>query len=111
MAGSLKIYKDKILVNLKGEIDHHMASVVKEHLADTMDKHNIKKIIFDFKNVTFMDSSGIGMILGRYRSLQQLGGKVGVMNLNNRVEKIFEMSGLLSIIPCLKDEPETIEKF
>ena len=111
MAGTLKIYKDKIIVNLKGELDHHMATILKTQLKEAMDKHNIKKLLFNFKDVTFMDSSGIGMILGRYKELQPIGGKIGVINMNNRVKKIFDMSGLLSVITYIENEQEFIETF
>jgi len=111
MPGTLNIYKDKIIVNLKGELDHHMATKIKAQLREAMEKHDLKKLIFNFKDVTFMDSSGIGMILGRYKELQPIGGKIGVINLNDRIKRIFDMSGLLSIIPCFENDQEIIEKF
>ena len=58
-----------------------------------------KKVIFDFDSVTFMDSSGIGLIIGRYKFTNMLGGKLEVANLTQNVKKIFEMSGILKLIP------------
>ena len=58
-----------------------------------------KKVIFDFDSVNFMDSSGIGLIIGRYKFTNMLGGKLEVANLTQNVKKIFEMSGILKLIP------------
>ena len=58
-----------------------------------------KKVVFDFDSVTFMDSSGIGLIIGRYNFTNMLGGKLEVANLTQSVRKIFEMSGILKLIP------------
>ena len=58
-----------------------------------------RKVVFDFDSVTFMDSAGIGLVLGRYKFVNILGGKLEVANLTQSVKKIFEMSGLLRLIP------------
>ena len=57
------------------------------------------QVIFDFDSVTFMDSAGIGLIIGRYKFANMLGGKLEVANLTQSVRKIFEMSGILKLIP------------
>ena len=59
---------------------------------------NLINIIFDFKNIRFMDSSGIGVIIGRYKKISSEGGKVSVVNVNDRVKKIFNLSGMNKII-------------
>ena len=58
-----------------------------------------KKVVFDFDSVTFMDSAGIGLIIGRYKFTNMLGGKLEVANLTQSVRKIFDMSGILKLIP------------
>ena len=58
-----------------------------------------RKVVFDFDSVTFMDSAGIGLIIGRYKFTNMLGGKLEVANLTQSVRKIFEMSGILRLIP------------
>ena len=60
-----------------------------------------KRVIFDFDSVTFMDSAGIGLIIGRYKFVNMLGGKLELTNLTQNVKKIFEMSGILKIIPIV----------
>lgn len=58
-----------------------------------------RKVVFDFSNVTFMDSAGIGMLLGRYKLIRMLGGCLEIININRQIKKLFEMSGILKIIP------------
>ncbi|AYO30685.1 MAG: hypothetical protein PWR06_1069 [Thermoanaerobacteraceae bacterium] len=110
MNSTIKIIEDMMIVNLKGELDHHTSHMIKIQIENIIQKTSIKKILFNFKNVTFMDSSGVGMIIGRYKALQKIGGMVGVSNLNSQIRRIFEMSGLFSIIPCYNDEKEAMEK-
>ena len=59
---------------------------------------NVKNIVFDFKDVSFMDSSGIGLIMGRYKKVMFIGGKAAVTNVGNAVDRIFKISGLYKII-------------
>lgn len=110
MDGIIKVKDDMLKINLKGEIDHHIASIIKYEIDQYIEKHKIKNILFDFKDVSFMDSSGVGMIIGRYKKLQKAGGKIGVIYLTPQVKKIFEISGLLNIVNCFSDEREAIEK-
>ena len=65
-----------------------------------------RKVIFDFSNVSFMDSAGIGMLLGRYKVIRMLGGNLAICHVNNQIKKVFEISGILKIIPIINDENE-----
>ena len=67
-----------------------------------------RKVIFDFSNVSFMDSAGIGMLLGRYKVIKMLGGQLELLNVNRQIEKIFEISGILKIIPLIKENHENV---
>ena len=58
-----------------------------------------RKVIFDFNQVTFMDSAGIGMLIGRYKVAKMLGSNIEMINVKPSIKKIFEMSGVLKIIP------------
>ncbi|KYO65796.1 anti-sigma F factor antagonist [Thermovenabulum gondwanense] len=107
---TFRYINDVMIVNLKGELDHHVAARIKDDIDYVMSRKNIKKIIFNFKNVTFMDSSGIGMLLGRYKSIKSVGGALGVCNVNERIKKVFDISGLFNIIPCYTDENDALEK-
>nr|PZN04621.1 MAG: anti-sigma F factor antagonist [Bacillota bacterium] len=110
MGVTFKVYNDFLIVNLKGELDHHMARMVSEKLDEYLMRQSFKKILFNFKQVNFMDSSGVGMLIGRYKALQKIGGKVGAINVGKQVARIFEISGLFNIIPCFNDEIEASEK-
>ena len=61
-----------------------------------------KKIIFDFDSVTFMDSAGIGLIIGRYKFANMIGAKLELSNLTQSVRRIFDMSGILKLIPTVE---------
>ncbi|MEG0051495.1 MAG: anti-sigma F factor antagonist [Terrisporobacter sp.] len=83
---------------LSAELDHHIAREVREDVDDILFKKQVNYIIFDFKYVNFMDSSGIGVIIGRYKKIVNHGGKVSVINMKPRVEKVFNLSGMNKII-------------
>lgn len=91
---------DKLLVlELTEEIDHHSTEKIRRRADYEIQRHIPRKTIFDFSGVTFMDSAGIGMVIGRYKIISMLGGKVAMINVKPNVKKIFEMSGILKIIP------------
>lgn len=92
--------KDKLLIfEITEEIDHHLAEKIRRKMDNEIERYMPKKVIFDFNQVTFMDSAGIGMLIGRYKSVRRLGGVTELINVNKSIEKIFEMCGLLKIIP------------
>ncbi len=92
--------KDKLLVfEITEEIDHHTSEKIRRKMDNEIERYMPKKIVFDFNQVTFMDSAGIGMLLGRYKSVRRLGGVAELINVKPNIEKIFEMCGLLKIIP------------
>ncbi len=94
----IDVIKNFLVLNLYGEIDHHNAGEIREKLDKELEKTKLVNLIFNFKDITFMDSSGIGMVIGRYRILQSRGGTVCVTNLSKEVYRIFEISGLFKII-------------
>ena len=92
--------KDKLLIlKITDEIDDHNVQNIRRKADYEIERHMPRKVIFDFDSVTFMDSSGIGLIIGRYKFTNMLGGKLEVANLTQNVKKIFEMSGILKLIP------------
>ena len=91
---------DKLLTcQITEEIDHHTTEKMRRMLDDEIERYIPKKIIFDFDKVSFMDSAGIGMILGRYKMARLLGGTMEMINVNSNIKRIFEMSGIPKIIP------------
>lgn len=90
---------DKLLTcQITEEIDHHTTEKIRRILDDEIERYIPKKIVFDFDKVSFMDSAGIGMILGRYKMIRMLGGSIEMINVKSNVKKIFEMSGVHKII-------------
>ncbi len=90
------------------ELDHHITDEVREEIDYILNTKPIKNIIFDFKNIKFMDSSGIGIIIGRYKKISSDGGKVHVINVNERVKKIFDLSGMNKIISIHSNNYESL---
>ena len=96
-----KFYEDeKMLVfKITDEIDDCSVQKIRRRADYEIERFMPKRVVFDFDSVTFMDSSGIGLLIGRYKFTNMLGGKLEVANLTQNVKKIFEMSGILKLIP------------
>ena len=91
--------KDRTLVvKLDGDLDHHLSQLIRIPIDEKIDKNGIDAVVFDFKNTGFMDSSGIGLIMGRYKLISRKGGKVFVTNVSPAIKRIFEISGLYKIV-------------
>lgn len=93
-----RIENEEMIVFLDSELDHHNANITKEKIDSVVMEGKVKVIGFDFSNTNFMDSSGIGIIMGRYKLLEAIGGRVYVTNINKNIERIFMISGLYKII-------------
>lgn len=88
-----------LILSVVGELDHHSAEYIRQKADAEIIKSTTKNLIFDFSKVNFMDSSGIGVIMGRYKYIQQLNGRACFVNVNPQIQRIFEMAGLFKIIP------------
>ena len=89
---------DFLIVMLSGEIDHHALKTLRGTIDAQLEHYTPRVLILDFEKVSFMDSSGIGLILGRKRIAESYGGRVVVRNTSGRVEKMIELAGLGSMI-------------
>ena len=83
---------------LSGEIDHHSAVWVRGEIDDAIASARPQRIILDLSGIDFMDSSGIGLIMGRYAKIRAIGGELCVRDPNERILKIFKMAGLEKIV-------------
>ena len=93
------IAKSRMLVmRIYGEIDHHVAGEIRKRVEREIKRTGAINIAFDFGHVTFMDSSGIGMILGRYKTVQALGGYIVIYDASEQVIRLLEMAGLKNMI-------------
>ena len=95
--------KNALAVFLTGEIDQFAASELKSRIDVEMENSGKRNLIIDLSGVSLMDSSGIGLIVGRYKNLKPLGGKVVVSGGKNGVKKVVELSGITKLIPCFED--------
>jgi stage II sporulation protein AA (anti-sigma F factor antagonist) len=100
-------HRQVLVTRLIGELDHHTAENVKNRLEEEI-AQGIRHIVLSLEGLTFMDSSGLGVILGRYKQITQLGGKMVVCSVNPSVYRLFEMSGLFKILPIHENEEEAL---
>lgn len=91
--------KQKVLIiRMPRELDHHNAQAIRMEADRMIAEKNINQVEFDFRDTEFMDSSGIGVIMGRYQNVRLLGGGVAATHVNDRVYKVLKLSGLTKII-------------
>ena len=98
MESNYEIEDEFLIIHLPRELDHHSAKDIKIQSDKEFNKGNLKNIIFDFERTTFMDSSGIGVVMGRYKKVKDAGGFIGVMNINGAIHRVMEISGLYKLV-------------
>ena len=98
MAVRVNLDKGILTLYLIGDIDHHSAKEMREVADMNIDVHNPKRLIIDFKDVAFMDTSGIGLVMGRYKNMRNIGGEVKIINLSPYVKKIMKLAGLDKLV-------------
>lgn len=94
MAVEIKVEQDFVTAYLSGELDHHTVREMREQIDDTAAQNGPATLILDFRSVTFMDSSGIGLVMGRYKLMEELGGKVVLANLPGPIKKVMRVAGM-----------------
>lgn len=91
--------KDGVVVAwLSGELDHHAADDVRRQLDTALYRREPRKVVLDMSRLTFMDSAGIGVVLGRYRKVKESGGRMSVRGLNGRMDRILMLAGVYSVV-------------
>ena len=101
MEFSSDIKRDSIIISLEGELDEKTAGKTREYLDKRIRDSGCEKVILDFSKVGFMDSTGIGVLLGRYKMITERGGQLCVSNVNAQIDKVFRISGLYQIIKAV----------
>lgn len=86
-----------LTVMLSGELDHHNAAEIRKSLDGMLDG-SVRELILDMSGVTFMDSSGIGIVLGRYKRMRERDGKLYLSGLGGSAERILRMAGVLGLV-------------
>lgn len=97
--------EDKVLLlKITEELDHYTVEKIRRKADYEIERYIPRKVVLDFNQVSFMDSAGIGLILGRYKNISILGGKLEVTNVSGQVIKILNMSGVSRLIDINKEE-------
>jgi len=99
---------EMILASLEGELDHHTSQAFKAKVQTILDTEETKNLVIDMSRLYFMDSSGIGVILGRLNQLKKKGGKVVVFGMKSQVKKVFYAGGLDKVISYYEKEEEAV---
>lgn len=100
--------RDVLVVRLAGELDHHTSQRVRNTIESELHKGRFSHLVINLSSLEFMDSSGLGVILGRYKQMGQLGGKMMLCSVRPSVHRLMEMAGLFRILPIYEDEASAI---
>jgi len=100
-----------LIIKLRGELDHHGAEQIRAEIENAVTSGQARHVVFDFSELSFMDSSGIGLIIGRYKTIKSLGGRVALV-CNGQMQRLVELSGLTRLIPLCStlEEAQTMVK-
>lgn len=94
MAVQIDLADELLTARIIGDIDHHSAKEMRETIDDAVLKGQVRELEIDFRDVTFMDSSGIGLVMGRYKRMQELGGTLHLVNVASHLKKVMVLAGL-----------------
>lgn len=95
-----------LFILLDEEIDQDTVDKIKRNIDDEIERYIPRKVVFDFSNITFMDSSGIGMLLGRYKLIKLIDAEMEIDNVSRTIKRIFDMSGIERIIKITSKKEE-----
>ena len=98
-----QVQENCLTIYLPSEVDHHNAEEMRKNADALIERNHIKFVIFDFEMTDFMDSSGIGVIMGRYKIIRLVGGEVWAVHANARIKKILTMSGMTKIMQIYEE--------
>lgn len=106
----MAIRKNRLFIRLNGELDQSVTENLKIRVSEIIDKYMIKHLIINFEKVSFMDSSGIGFIIGRFAQIRKRNGKIIICSMNEIISRIVALSGLKKICTIASSEQEA-EKY
>ena len=95
---------NQLTFKLTEDVDQHTVEKVRRKMDNEIKGYSPRKVVFDFSNISFMDSAGIGMVLGRYKLAKMLNGSLEIINVNKSMKKIFDMSGVSRIINIVEED-------
>ena len=101
---------DVLCIRLEGELDHHTAEQLKQQVTAVMEKKAIKHLVLNLESLRFMDSSGLGVILGRYKQIKQQQGEMYVCAISPSIKRLFDISGLFKVIRLESSENSALKR-
>ena len=104
MDSGMKVENRSLRIRVPAELDHHSAAQICTQADELVRTQDIREIVFDFSRTVFCDSSGVGMLMGRYKMMQALGGTVKAVRVQGRVERILMLSGVMKVIPVEREQ-------
>ena len=104
-----EVQENCLTIFLPGELDHHNAEEIRKRSDYLIDQNHIRYVIFDFTDTTFMDSSGIGLIMGRHRTMEAIGGSVIVRDPPPHIRRVIRLSGMERIAQIQIQKPSCRE--
>lgn len=113
MGYTIEIKKPNLIIHFYGELDHHLTEKARIKIDQKYIDNNLRNVILDLTQLSLMDSSGIGLIMGRYKNTKERNGKVLIISSNTYIDRIIKMSGLLKIIevyPNIEKALENLER-
>lgn len=102
MAEDFQVIDNCLMIRLPEEVDHHRAGYISENADKHLVREEVCNVVFDFENTRFMDSSGIGVIMGRYRKISCFGGQVYIIHADSQIQRILKVSGLNKIVKIIE---------
>lgn len=97
-----------MIVSISGELDHHNAAAVREEIDRRFSVSSAKHLVFNLKNLKFMDSSGLGILIGRYKTVSAAGGKTSIAAPVQSAERLINLAGIHKIIPIYRTVDEAV---
>lgn len=94
MSVKITVNGEVVTAYLEGEIDHHSASVMRNEIDEAVEKNMPTMLVLDFRDVSFMDSSGIGLVMGRYKTVKPIGAELHVTNTSPQIGKVMKLAGI-----------------
>jgi len=104
----METVNDVLIVRLEGELDHHTADMLRTKMDRQLNEESVQHVLLSLANLHFMDSSGLGVILGRYKQVAARGGEMVVCSINSVIYRLFELSGLFKILKIKESEQEAL---
>ncbi len=104
----MKLVRNTLIVKLKGELDMLVADQLRQEMDGKLEANSIDRLIINLERVTFIDSSGLGVIIGRYKKISSRNGKMFIVGASPSVEKILVFSGINKLVPIYSSEQDII---